>query len=93
MIHAKPGFLMRRLGNDHMVVAIGEASQQFNGMVRLNETGALYWHMIEEGTTPEELVAKTLEEYDGVDEATARRDVDAFLDALSFALDHDQSDH
>lgn len=93
MIHAKPGFLMRRLGNDHMVVAIGEACQQFNGMVRLNETGALYWNMIEGGTTPQALVARTLEVYDGVDEETARRDVEAFLDALSFALDHDPTDH
>ncbi|WP_204882042.1 PqqD family protein [Pseudoflavonifractor phocaeensis] len=93
MIHAKPGFLMRKLGDDHMIVAIGEASQQFNGMVRLNATGAFYWNMIERGTTREDLVAKTLEMYDGVDQETACRDVEAFLQAISFALDRDQTDY
>ena len=93
MIHAKPGFLMRKLGDDHMIVAIGEASQQFNGMVRLNATGAFYWNMIERGTTREDLVAKTLEMYDGVDQETACRDVEAFLHAISFALERDQTDH
>ena len=42
MIKAKKGFLLRRLGDEYMVVAIGEASKNFNGMIRMNETGAFY---------------------------------------------------
>ena len=40
MIKAKKGFLLRKLGNEYMVVAIGEAIKNFNGMIRINETGA-----------------------------------------------------
>ena len=69
-----------------MVVAIGEASKSFNGMIRLNETGAFYWKELEQGATPEELVAKTLERYEGVDAETARRDVQAFLESIEVAL-------
>ena len=89
MIRSKQGFLMRRLGEEHMIVAIGDASRHFNGMIRLNDTGALYWDMIEGGTTRDDLVNKTLEIYLGVDQETAGRDVDAFLQSISFAIDND----
>ena len=40
---------MRQLGNEYMVVAVGEASKAFNGMIRLNETGAFFWKKAGEG--------------------------------------------
>ena len=40
MLKTKKGFLLRKLGTEYMVVAIGEASRSFNGMIRMNETGA-----------------------------------------------------
>lgn len=92
MLKIKKGFLLRRLGEEHMAVAIGEASREFNGMIRLNETGAFYWKELEKGTTEEELTAKTLERFEGLEEATARRDVREFLDAISIALDDDTAD-
>ena len=63
MIKAKKGFLLRKLGNEYMVVAIGEAIKNFNGMIRINETGAFYWKELEQGTTEEALVGKTLERF------------------------------
>ena len=36
MLKTKKGFLLRHLGDEAMVVAIGEASQSFNGVIRLN---------------------------------------------------------
>ena len=47
MLKTKKGFLLRRLGDEFMVVAIGEASKSFNGMIRLNDTGAFYWKELE----------------------------------------------
>ena len=35
MLKVKKGFLLRRLGDEFMVVAIGEVSKYFNGMIRL----------------------------------------------------------
>ena len=92
MIKAKKGFLLRRLGDEYMVVAIGEASKNFNGMIRMNETGAFYWKELEQGATEDDLVAKTMERFTDVTEETARQDVQAFLEAISIAVDHDPSD-
>ena len=87
MLKTKKGFLLRRLGNEAMVVAIGEASKSFNGMIRLNDTGAFYWKELEKGSSEDDLTTKTLERYDGVDEAAARQDVRAFLASVAVALD------
>ena len=92
MLKIKKGFLLRRLGAEHMAVAIGEASKEFNGMIRLNDTGVFYWKELEKGTTAEELTAKTLERFEGVDEETAAKDVKEFLESISVALDDDTAD-
>ena len=91
MLKIKKGFILRKLGTEHMAVAIGEASKEFNGMIRLNETGSMYWKELENGITKDELVAKTLEQYEGVDEETVQRDVEEFLESISVALDYDTS--
>ena len=92
MLKIKKGFLLRRLGTEHMAVAIGEASKEFNGMIRLNDTGVFYWKELEKGTTAEELTAKTLEQFEGVDEETAAKDVKEFLETISIAVDDDTAD-
>lgn len=88
MLKVKKGFLLRRLGDEFMVVAIGEASKSFNGMIRLNDTGAFYWKELEKGASEDDLTAKTLERYEGVDQETARRDVREFLQSIEVALEH-----
>lgn len=77
----KDGFIIREVAGSFIVVAVGSAVKEFNGIVNLNETGAFLWKILEKGATPEELLAKLLEEYD-VDEATARQDIDAFINKL-----------
>lgn len=87
MLKVKKGFILRKLGTEYMAVAIGEASRNFNGMIRLNGTGAFYWKELEKGTTKEDLVSQTLEKYEGVTEETALHDVEEFLDAISVAVE------
>lgn len=87
MIKVKKGFLLRKLSEEYIVVAIGEAGLKFNGMITLNETGVFYWKELEKGTTEEELVQKTLERFNGMEEETVRGDVKEFLDDISIALD------
>lgn len=76
----KKGFMLRSVGERHIVVAIGQASIDFNGLITLNETGAFIWKELAKGCTYDELLAKILEEYE-VDEATAREGIDSFLEA------------
>ena len=59
MMKAKKGFILRRLGQEYMVVPIGEASKNLNGMIRMNETGAFLWKELENGITAH----KDLREY------------------------------
>ena len=67
-----------------MVAATGKASENFNGMMRLNESGAFAFRLLQEGITMEELVRRIVAEYE-VDEEAARRDAEAFLSALGEA--------
>ena len=77
----KSGFIVRSVGGNRMVVATGERSRQFGGMIRLNESGAFLWHCLLEDIDEVSLVKALLEEYD-VDEATAKADVEEFLKML-----------
>lgn len=75
----KKGFLLRSVGGRNVVVAIGKASENFNGLITLNETGAFLWKMLQNGTTYQEMLNSMLSEYD-VDEQTARDGIDQFLE-------------
>ena len=80
----KEGFILRKVGSQYVVAATGKASENFNGMMRLNESGAFAFRLLQEGVTKEELVDRILAEYD-VSEEAARRDVENFLAALGEA--------
>lgn len=77
----KTGFMLRDVANQTMVVAVGEASKEFNGIIRLNSTGKFLWENMQEDVSKEQLVAAMTSEYD-IDSATAEKDIDAFIDVL-----------
>lgn len=77
----KNGFVLREVGGTAMILATGAACIDFNGMITLNESGVLLWKRLEQGADPNELIAALRSEYD-VDEATAARDIDAFLSVM-----------
>ncbi len=74
----KKGFMLRSVADRHVVVAIGKASVEFNGLITLNDTGAYIWKKLADGCTYDSLLADMLADYD-VDEATAREGIDSFL--------------
>ncbi len=80
----KQGFILREVADSFLVVAVGDAVKQFNGVINLNETGAFLWRLLEKGATEEELKTALLNEYD-VDGETAARDIKAFLEKLENA--------
>ena len=84
----KEGYVMKKLGAGYVVVTVGQASKDFNGMIRLNPAGAFLWQSILDGTdTREKLVRAMLDRYEDLDEATAAGDLDEFLNAVAFALE------
>ena len=64
----KDNFVLRQVAGSYVVVAVGAASVDFNGMLMLNESGALLWHTLERGADRAALVAALTSEYE-VDEA------------------------
>jgi len=74
----KDGFVLRKVADTYVVVAVGAEAKKHNVMITLNETGGLLWNKLTEGTDEEGLVNAILEEYD-IDKETAAKDVSAFL--------------
>ena len=54
---------------------------EFNGLMSLNESGALIWNELEKGADIDDLVKVILSEYD-IDEETARADVCEIIELM-----------
>ena len=79
-------FILRNIAGESILVATGSATQDFNGMITLNEVATFILENIDECETEEVLVEKVLEEFE-IDEETARSDVREFLDkAIKFGI-------
>ena len=51
----KDGFVLRSVMGNNVVIAVGEASKSFRGMVQLNESAAEIWKHIENGRSRDEI--------------------------------------
>ena len=77
----KENFALRSVAGTWVVLPLEEESVNFNGMMTLNESGALLWHALEKGGDREALADALMAEYI-VDRAQALADADAFLEKL-----------
>ncbi len=80
----KEGFVLRSIAGSNIVVPIGAASMDFNGMITLNDSAAFLWKELEKGADTDDLVNALLREYE-VDEDTARTCVVGFVKKLEEA--------
>ena len=73
------GFVLRSIGNDHIVTAEGLDRVDFSKVISLNATAAYLWEQVQDRDfTPEDLVALLTARYD-VDARQARADIDKLL--------------
>lgn len=77
----KEGYILRNVAGSFVVVPVGEATLEFNGMMNLNETGAFLFEKMIDGISREDLIKALTDEYD-VDEKTASEDVDTFIEKV-----------
>lgn len=77
----KDGFILRNVAGNNVVVPIGQATIDFNGMISLNDTGAFIFEQMLNEITRDELVQDLVNEY-GIDEKLAQKDVDAFIEKI-----------
>lgn len=76
-------FIMREIAGEYVLVPIGKRALTFQGLVTMNEVGALIWEMLEKESDIDQIVSGILDEYE-VDEQTPRKDV---LDFIGFLKD------
>ncbi len=77
----KEGFILREVADNYIVVAVGSAVKEFNGIINLNETGAFLWKILEKGGEKQDLLDALLNEYE-VEKEVAEKDVDKFIAKL-----------
>ena len=77
---AKPGFNLRVVCGENIIVAEGEENIDFSNIISMNESSAYLWQNIQgKEFTHEDLVGLLTQEYE-VDEATAMKDVKALTE-------------
>lgn len=74
-------FALRNIANTWVVLPLAEKTVDFNGMLKLNESGVLLWRALEQGADRDSLAEALMAEYE-VDRDTASADVDEFLNIL-----------
>ena len=82
MMKIRQGFILRDVGGKTFVVATGELSKEFSGLITLNETGKFIWQCLEKGMSSEEIVSSILTSYEDADKAVVEADVDRFMKKL-----------
>ncbi len=81
----KEGFILRKVADTSVVVAVGKAAESFKGMISLNESATFLWNKLESGVEDiKELTDALMEEY-GIDNELASRDVNAFVEKVKDA--------
>lgn len=80
----KENFALRQVADTWVVLPLGAAAVDFQGMLTLNESGALLWRQLEQGGRENDLVDTLTKNYT-VSREEAQIDVDAFLQKLAEA--------
>lgn len=78
----KDGFMLRQIAGSWVVVPLEQRVVEFNGLMTLNESGAMLWKLLETGAEVDDLVNAITNEY-AIDENTARKDIKELLDNLT----------
>lgn len=63
------------------MIATGEASRDFHGMIKLNATGKLVWQGVAEGLTAEEIARRLSAEY-SVGEDKTIADINCMIERM-----------
>ena len=83
-MRVKTGFILRKVGKQYVVAATGEASKSFNGMIRLDESGAFAFELLKNEITEQEMLSALAAKY-SMSEAELQADLAHFLGKLKEA--------
>jgi hypothetical protein len=75
---------LRRVDNKNFIVAVGETSKVFHGMIKLNDTGALVFTLLRKNNTPEQIAKKLAKSY-AISIEQAAADIECTIDIFKRA--------
>lgn len=78
----KPTIILRKIAGETILVPVGEDAVRVNGLITVNEVGALICEQLKEERTVDALVAAVTAQFD-VDAQTARADIASFIHTLA----------
>ncbi len=74
-------YILKTVAGTPVVIPIGDAVKNINGMITLNGTAEVIWKCLEQGKNRDEIIAEIMAEYDAPKDVIGA-DVDAFLEKL-----------
>ena len=77
----KDDFILHNTGEDFVIIATGEATKNFNGIIKLNNMGGEIVGLLTTDISEEEIIKAILEKYE-VEYEIAREDILNLLDSL-----------
>ena len=77
----KEGFVLRKVMGNYVVLAVGEASKSFRGMIKLNDTAADIWDCVMQGMDEDGIYGVLFNKYE-VDGEKLRGDIKDTLESL-----------
>lgn len=80
-MNIKDGFVLRDVAGQGVVIATGEASKGFHGMIKLNRTGEVIWKALEQGLDETGIIRELTRQFD-VPEEQAEADVSTFVQQM-----------
>lgn len=80
----KPGFELREIADNYVVIPTESNVVDFSSMIMLNEVSAFLWLQLLEDKSENDLLKAVLKEYD-VDKETAAEDIKIFVKELAAA--------
>jgi len=78
----KPDFVMRKIGDDNLLMPGGAQVMNLNGLITLNDTAAYLWELLAKERSLDELAAAVADRFD-VAGRVAREDVRIFVDEIT----------
>lgn len=78
----KKNYVLQQIVDEYIVVPIAQEADRLNGVLKLNETGAYIWKILEKGTDSRDDIVEALCLEYNKERPIVQEDVDLFLKQL-----------
>ena len=75
-------FVLKNIAGENVVMPVGEAVGKINGMIKLNPSAKVIWESLEANNDFDGILEEMKNNFNGVDDATLRDDINYFLNKL-----------